>query len=64
MVKRCSGFGWDEGKDHCRHLIYRRHRYKNVKYIDRLTLTDNLKPFGKGLGGANADGGYAWYAGI
>lgn len=38
--------------------------YKNVKYINRLTLTDNLKPFGKGLGGANPDGGYAWYAGI
>jgi DMSO/TMAO reductase YedYZ molybdopterin-dependent catalytic subunit len=38
--------------------------YKSVKYITRLTLTDNLKPFGKGLGGANADGGYAWYAGI
>jgi len=38
--------------------------YKNVKYINRVTLTDNLKPFGKGLGGANPDGGYAWYAGI
>ena len=38
--------------------------YKNVKYINRLTLTDSLKPFGKGLGGANPDGGYAWYAGI
>ena len=38
--------------------------YKNVKYINRLTLADNLKPFGKGLGGANPDGGYAWYAGI
>jgi DMSO/TMAO reductase YedYZ molybdopterin-dependent catalytic subunit len=38
--------------------------YKNVKYINRLTLTDNLKPLGKGLGGANPDGGYAWYAGI
>ena len=38
--------------------------YKNVKYINRLTLTDNLKPFGKGQGGASADGGYAWYAGI
>jgi DMSO/TMAO reductase YedYZ molybdopterin-dependent catalytic subunit len=38
--------------------------YKNVKYINRLTLTDNLKTFGKGLGGANPDGGYAWYAGI
>ena len=38
--------------------------YKNVKYITRLTLTDNLKSFGKGTGGANSDGGYAWYAGM
>jgi DMSO/TMAO reductase YedYZ molybdopterin-dependent catalytic subunit len=38
--------------------------YKNLKYINRLTLTDNVKSFGKGLGGANPDGGYAWYAGI
>ena len=38
--------------------------YKNVKYITRLTLTDNLKPFGKGRGGAASDSGYAWYAGI
>jgi len=38
--------------------------YKSVKYINRLTLTDNLKPFGKGLGGASPDGGYAWYAGL
>jgi len=38
--------------------------YKNVKYITHLTLTDNLKSFGKGTGGAGSDGGYAWYAGI
>ena len=38
--------------------------YKSVKYITHLTLTDNLKPFGKGRGGAASDGGYAWYAGI
>jgi DMSO/TMAO reductase YedYZ molybdopterin-dependent catalytic subunit len=38
--------------------------YKSIKYITRLTLTDTLKPFGKGLGGANPDAGYAWYAGI
>ena len=38
--------------------------YKSVKYITRLTLTDNLKPFGQGKGGAASDGGYAWYAGI
>jgi DMSO/TMAO reductase YedYZ molybdopterin-dependent catalytic subunit len=38
--------------------------YKNVKYITRLTVTDNLKPFGKGLGSASPEAGYAWYAGI
>jgi DMSO/TMAO reductase YedYZ molybdopterin-dependent catalytic subunit len=38
--------------------------YKSVKYITRMTVTADLKRFGKGLGGANADWGYAWYAGI
>ena len=38
--------------------------YKSVKFITRLTLTDNLKTFGKGLGSASPEGGYAWYAGI
>jgi DMSO/TMAO reductase YedYZ molybdopterin-dependent catalytic subunit len=38
--------------------------YKSVKYIARLTVTDNLKNFGKGLGSAAPEAGYAWYAGI
>ena len=38
--------------------------YKNVKYITRLTVTDSLKSFGRGLGSASPEGGYAWYAGI
>ena len=38
--------------------------YKSVKYIVRLTATDSLKSFGKGLGSASPEGGYAWYAGI
>ena len=38
--------------------------YKNVKYITHLTLTDSMKKFGKGLGSASPEGGYAWYAGI
>ena len=38
--------------------------YKNVKFITHLTVTDNLKSFGKGLGSASPEGGYAWYAGI
>ncbi|HEY0701314.1 MAG TPA: molybdopterin-dependent oxidoreductase [Candidatus Acidoferrales bacterium] len=40
--------------------------YKNVKYINRLTLTDTVKNIGKGLGSGalGAEDGYAWYAGI
>jgi DMSO/TMAO reductase YedYZ molybdopterin-dependent catalytic subunit len=38
--------------------------YKSLKFITHLTLTDNLKKFGKGLGSAEPEGGYAWYAGI
>ncbi|HLH44407.1 MAG TPA: molybdopterin-dependent oxidoreductase [Bryobacteraceae bacterium] len=38
--------------------------YKSVKYITSLTVTDSLKQFGKGLGSASPEGGYAWYAGI
>src|SRR5450755_3749639 len=38
--------------------------YKSVKYITHLTVTDSLKGFGKGLGSASPEAGYAWYAGI
>ena len=38
--------------------------YKNVKYVTALTVTDDLKQFGKGLGSAAPEAGYAWYAGI
>lgn len=38
--------------------------YKSVKYLTRLTVTDSMKGFGKGLGSAAPEGGYAWYAGI
>lgn len=38
--------------------------YKSVKYIDRLTVTDSLEGFGKGLGSGAPEAGYAWYAGI
>jgi DMSO/TMAO reductase YedYZ molybdopterin-dependent catalytic subunit len=38
--------------------------YKSVKYITRLTVTDSMKNFGKGLGSASPEAGYAWYAGI
>lgn len=38
--------------------------YKSVKYIAHLTVTDDLKRFGKGLGSVSPEYGYAWYAGI
>jgi DMSO/TMAO reductase YedYZ molybdopterin-dependent catalytic subunit len=38
--------------------------YKSVKYITHITATDSLKRFGKGLGSASPEAGYAWYAGI
>jgi DMSO/TMAO reductase YedYZ molybdopterin-dependent catalytic subunit len=38
--------------------------YKSVKYLTHMTVTDSLKRFGRGLGSASPEGGYAWYAGI
>ncbi len=38
--------------------------YKSVKYVMRLTATDSMKKFGKGLGSVSPEYGYAWYAGI
>ena len=38
--------------------------YKSVKYVTRLTATDSLKGFGKGLGSGAPEAGYSWYAGI
>ena len=38
--------------------------YKSVKFLTRLTVTDNIKKFGKGLGSVSPEEGYAWYAGI
>ncbi len=38
--------------------------YKSVKYLTRLTVTDSLKGFGKGLGSSLPERGYTWYAGM
>jgi DMSO/TMAO reductase YedYZ molybdopterin-dependent catalytic subunit len=38
--------------------------YKSVKYITRLTVTDSMKGFGKGLGSGASEAGYSWYVGI
>lgn len=38
--------------------------YKNVKFINRITVTDDIRKFGKGLGSSAPEAGYAWFAGI
>ncbi len=38
--------------------------YKSVKYLTRLTVTDDITKFGKGRGSAASEEGYAWYAGM
>ncbi|MGL4488709.1 MAG: molybdopterin-dependent oxidoreductase [Rhizobiaceae bacterium] len=38
--------------------------YKHAKYIRKITLVDDLAPFGAGYGSYWADTGYEWYAGI
>lgn len=38
--------------------------YKSFKYLSRITVTDDLRREGAGLGSAAAEAGYSWYAGI
>ena len=38
--------------------------YKNVKYLSHIKVVETVKNIGKGVGGANVEDGYAWYAGI
>lgn len=38
--------------------------YKSVKYLAGMIATDDLKKFGKGMGSASPETGYAWFAGI
>jgi DMSO/TMAO reductase YedYZ molybdopterin-dependent catalytic subunit len=38
--------------------------YKSVKYLCYITVTDNLKNIGKGLGSSSHEYSYSWYAGI
>ena len=38
--------------------------YKSIKYLSRITVTDSMDNFGKGLGSAASEKGYSWYAGI
>jgi DMSO/TMAO reductase YedYZ molybdopterin-dependent catalytic subunit len=38
--------------------------YKSLKYVNHVTVTDNIKKFGSGRGSVDPDYGYSWYAGI
>jgi DMSO/TMAO reductase YedYZ molybdopterin-dependent catalytic subunit len=38
--------------------------YKSVKWVTRMTVTDNVEQFGKGMGSFAAERGYSWYNGI
>ena len=38
--------------------------YKSLKYVTGLTVTNNIRQFGKGLGSSEPEAGYSWYAGI
>jgi DMSO/TMAO reductase YedYZ molybdopterin-dependent catalytic subunit len=38
--------------------------YKSIKYLSRILVTDSVTGIGKGLGGANPEWGYSWWAGI
>lgn len=38
--------------------------FKSVKFLVRITATDSLKSFGKGLGSASPEAGYAWWGGM
>jgi DMSO/TMAO reductase YedYZ molybdopterin-dependent catalytic subunit len=63
-------YGMNEGDiptDHgapLRLRVPRQLGYKSVKYLSRITVTDTLKNFGKGLGSSSPEEGYSWYAGI
>lgn len=38
--------------------------YKSVKYLNRITVVDDIRKIGNGLGSPGPDYGYAWYSGI
>jgi len=38
--------------------------YKSQKYLSRIFVTDTVKDIGQGLGSADPEVGYSWYAGI
>ncbi|WP_347262167.1 molybdopterin-dependent oxidoreductase [Rudaea sp.] len=59
--------GEDLSADHgapVRLRVPRQLGYKNLKYIARITLVDQIKNIGDGNGSAAVEIGYSWYGGI
>lgn len=38
--------------------------FKSLKFLTRLTVTDTVKPYGKGWGSSSPERGFSWYGGI
>jgi DMSO/TMAO reductase YedYZ molybdopterin-dependent catalytic subunit len=38
--------------------------YKSLKFLTRIAVVDSVRGLGQGIGGANPEWGYSWYAGI
>jgi len=38
--------------------------FKSIKYLSRITVTDTVKNYGKGLGSSSPEHGFSWYGGI
>ena len=38
--------------------------YKSIKYLSRIVVAESMAGLGQGLGGANPEEGYSWWAGI
>ena len=59
--------GEDVPADHgapVRLRVARQLGYKNIKFLARITVVDEIKKIGNGLGSSSVDVGYSWYAGI
>jgi len=59
--------GKDLSPDHgapIRLRIPRQLGYKNLKFLNRISVTDDIKKIGDGNGSAAPEIGYSWYAGI
>ncbi len=63
MASNRTSHGQSTERGPLRLRVPRQLGYKSVKYIARITVTDDLKSFGQGLGSASPEAGYAWSSG-